>query len=247
MTELRKRIIEAHGGEARWRAVQQVMACVSMGGMEFTSRFQVNPLRSVELSIRTASPDVAFADYPASRQVARFQPSRVWVEDAGGGVLMERTAPGAVFRSLRHWFLWDTLDVVYYCGMTLWQALCLPFSLLRSGCELEELEPVDLGDEHLQRLRVVLPADIPSFAPEQIFHVDGTGLVRRVDYAPNLYGSWMRVAQLMDGFETVDGLVLATRRRIHVALPNGGIMPGIPLGWMDLDDVGFVQQPPVDS
>ncbi len=237
-------MVDAHGGEDRWRSVRQVMACVTMGGMEFTSRFQFGPLRNVEVTVNTGSPDVLFTDFPQPGQSARFQPSRVWIEDATGQVIDERTAPGAVFRSVRHWFVWDSLDVVYYCGMSLWQALCLPFTLLRSGCELEALEPLeaaDAGDRRLERLRVVFPADVPSFAPEQVFHADVAGLVQRVDCAPRLYGSWLRVAQVMDEFETQDGLVYATRRRIYPCLPSGATVPAMPLGWMDLDDVNFVR------
>lgn len=242
MPELRDRMVDAHGGEERWREVLQVMACVSMGGMEFASRFQPSPLRGVEVTISAGCPDVVFADYPSPGQFARFQPSRVWVEDMEGNILRERAAPGAVFRSLRHWFVWDTLDVVYYCGMSLWQALCLPFTLLRSGCELEVLDPLELGGERLHRLRVVFPADVPSFAPEQVFHADPSGLVQRVDCAPRLYGSWVRVAQLMDQFEMIEGLVYATRRRIYPCLPSGQPMPGLPVGWMDLDDVSVVRE-----
>ncbi len=241
VTELRDRMVEAHGGEERWRDVRQVMACVTMGGMEFTSRFQSGPLRNVEVTVGTGSPDVAFADFPEPGQTARFQPCRVWVEDGTGNVIDERAAPGAVFRSIRHWFVWDSLDVVYYCGMSLWQALCLPFTLLRSGCELEDLEPLEAEDRRLDRLRVVFPADVPSFAPEQVFHADVAGLVHRVDCAPRLYGSWLRVAQLLNAFETQDGLVYASRRRIVPCLPSGATVPAVPLGWMDLDDVNFVR------
>jgi hypothetical protein len=92
--ELRDRMVDAHGGEERWREVLQVMACVSMGGMEFASRFQPSPLRGVEVTISAGCPDVVFADYPSPGQFARFQPSRVWVEDMEGNILRERAAPG---------------------------------------------------------------------------------------------------------------------------------------------------------
>ncbi len=241
MTELRDRIIEAHGGEAGWARVQQVMARVSMGGVEFTSRFHPTPLRDVEVTASTAAPIVSFAPFPMEGHTGHFQPSRVWVEDAGGAVQAERAAPGATFRTLKHWFWWDHLDLLYYCGLTLWQAMVLPFTLLRSGCDLEELSPVESPEGRLYRLRVALPADVPGFASEQIFHADASGLVRRVEYAPQLYGAWMRVVQMLDGYEPCDGLMCATRRRIHPLLAGGSVMEALSLGWLHLDDVSLTR------
>ncbi|MCC5813013.1 MAG: hypothetical protein JJU06_21825 [Ectothiorhodospiraceae bacterium] len=241
MSELRDRIIEAHGGAAGWDRIRQIMARVSMGGMEFTSRFHPTPLRDVEVIAHAASPMVSFSPFPAAQQTGFFLPSRVWVEQPDGGLHAERAAPGATFRSFKHWFWWDHLDLLYYCGLTLWQALMLPFTLLRSGCELEELASLETSEGRLRRLRVVLPADVPGFAPEQIFHADASGLVRRVEYAPQLYGSWVRVVQVLEGYEPCSGLMCSTRRRIHPVIAGGSVLESVPLGWMHLDDLGVTR------
>jgi len=236
-----ERIINAHGGCKRWQSATEVMARVSMGGAEFASRLQPHPLRDVEVTAATASPALTINDFPRAGLVARYQPNRVWITSADGAVLEERTAPGASFRSTRHLFWWDDLDMVYYCGLLLWQALCLPLPLLRSGCVLEELPPMEFAGERMYPLRVVLPADIPSVAPEQLFYADATGLIRRIDYTPRLYGSWVKVAQLLEQRETVDGYVHATRRRMYLCSAGGFLVRAMPMAWLYLDDISVAR------
>ncbi len=242
MADLLDRILLAHGGVRRWEGVNQVLARVSMGGAEFTTRLHVNPLRDAEVTVSTASPDVTICGYPGPDDVARFQPNRVSIESSDGTLLQERTAPGVTFHSVRHWLWWDQLDVTYYCGLSLWQAMCLPFMLLRSGTEVEELEPVTLDGERLRRLRVVLPADIPTLVTDLILHADATGLLRRLDYSPGLYGSWIRVAQVLEEPEFFDGFVHATRRHVHACVPGGYAIRAMPLGWIYLDDIGVARR-----
>ena len=242
MTTLLERIIEAHGGEERWRQVGDILARVSMGGMEFASRMQGAPLRDVEVTVTASTPAVSLSEWPGEGRSGHFTPSRVWVEAADGSLVAERSAPGATFRTLRHWLWWDELDVLYYCGMSLWQALCQPFSLLRSGCELEEIDPVDLAGERWHCLRVVFPADVPSLSPDQLLYADAAGLLHRIDYAPSLYGAFWRVAQALEDHDVFDGFVHATRRRVFPCMPNGQMLRATRLAWLHLDDVSVVRR-----
>ncbi len=242
MSGLFEQIIAAHGGAERWQGLQAIMAVVSMGGVEFTSRFQTQPLDQLEVTASTTSPDVTITGYPRAGVTARFQPSRVWLQDADGTVLEERPAPATVFHSPRHWFWWDALDVTYYCGLTLWQNLCLPFLLLRHGCHVEELGRVTVSGERLYRLSIRLPADVPTLSTEQTLYTDATGLLRRVDSVPRLYGSVLRVGQQLEDNEECDGLVLSTRRRMLPAMPGGHLVRGLPLGWITLDDVRAIRR-----
>ncbi len=213
-----------------------------MGGMEFTSRMHGAPLRDAEVTVSASTPAVAIGHWPAEGRVGHFTPNRVWIEGPQGELLQERCAPGATFRTVRHWFWWDQLDVLYYCGLCLWQALCLPFTALRSGCEVQELEPVDLAGERWQLLRLVLPADVPGTAPEQVLYADAGGLIHRIDYAPTLYGAFWRVGQTLADHDVFDGFVHATRRRVYPSLPNGQMLRATRLGWLDLDDVSVTRR-----
>lgn len=246
MNALVERIVEAHGGRKRWQKVEQVLATVSMTGLEFSSRLQGQLLQDVEVTASADEPLITLSPFPDEGHVGVFRPNQVSIQRDDGEVVASRSAPGAVFRSMRHWFWWDRLDVLYYAGTSLWQSLCVPFTLLRSGCEVEELEAVDAVPEGgtWQRLRVVFPADIPCFAPEQVFYADSTGLVRRIDYAPALSGPWFRVAQYLESFESASGLVFPMERRTYPCLPSSHVVKMMPFSSLSLSDVAVAVAPP---
>jgi len=239
VADLLDRILEAHGGAQRWQGVHSVLARVSIGGLGFASRLQGNPLKDVEVTVTTAWPSIALAEWPRTGQTGYCQPSRIWIEEAHGALVDERSAPGATFRSVPHWLWWDQLDVLYYCGNVIWQSLCLPFTMNREGCTVRELSPLDIGDEKLQRLAVIYPDDIPSVRSDHVFHADATGLLRRVDFSPLFGGPWVQASQVLSAFETVSGFNCATRHRVYPCMPGGRVLPVGPLGWMDVEDITF--------
>jgi len=238
-----ERVIEAHGGRERWQGTARLLAKLSLGGMEFLTHLQPRPLREAEVTLDPRAFRATCSPYPAPGQVGVFDPACVRIEDEGGHALSERAAPGRIARSLRHWFLWDSLDVLFVTGMTLWHSLLLPLLLTRSGIACETLAPVAGEQGRLQRMALHFPADLPLPAPRQILHVDGAGLIRRLDYAPVAWGSVVRVAQVLDGHESVDGRIIATRQSVHVCLPGGHVLRGSRLAWLEVSDVRAVADP----
>ncbi len=239
MSDLLDRILDAHGGAGHWGEVHAVLARASMGGVGFASRLQGQPLHEVEVTLNAAWPSITLADWPERGQSATCQPTRAWIERADGELVTERGAPGAAFRSLPHALWWDYLDLLYYCGNILWQTLCLPFTLAREGCALQELPPVDVGGQRLYRLAATYPADIPTLRTDHVFYADATGLLQRVDFAPRFTGSWMQATQLLEAYETVSVFNCATRYRVYPAMPGGRVVPLGPLSWIDVDDITF--------
>jgi hypothetical protein len=233
-------VIRAHGGAERWRQVDAILSRVSMGGFEFASRFYPSPMEQVEVRVAVAEPNIVFSHWPFPGYEARFTPTRVYVLDDRGRLFEERRGPGAVFRSPRHWLLWDRLDVLFYAGVCVWQAMCGPFLLLRSGCRIEELSPWSYAGEQWRRLEISLPADVPNLSPRQTLYIDNSGQLRRVDASPQVYGTLLRVGQHLSELTVCDGVVLARRRRVYPVLPTGALLRATRLAWMDLDDVSMV-------
>lgn len=233
-------VIKAHGGVERWRQLDAVLARVSMGGFEFASRFYPSPMEQVEVRVAVAEPSMVFSHWPYPGHEARFTPTRVSLIDERGHLLEERRGPGAVFRSPRHWLLWDRLDVLYYAGVCIWQAVCGIAMLLRSGCQVESLSPWTYAGETWHRLDVSLPADVPGLSPRQTFYLDQSSQLRRIDSNPEVYGTFLRVGQELSQFTVCDGLVVAQRRRVFPVLPTGALLRATPLAWMDLDDMSMV-------
>lgn len=242
MTELKHRMVEAHGGHQRWRRVSGLMATVSLGGTEFLSHLQPQPLLNVEVSLDLRACRITLAPFPRHGQIGVFEPSRVCIEADDGGLFESRAAPGTVTRSMRHWLVWDTLDVLFVAGVTLWQCLLFPWLLARSGTN-EETN----ADSAETAATIRFAADLPLVAHEQRFVTDAMGVVQRIEYAPVAYGGWLRVSQVMDRYEAIDGLLLPTRQALHPLLPGGRPWSATRLAWVELDDLGATFAGEADS
>ncbi len=236
MAEQAKRIFSAHGG-TRWQQVGEIMACVSMGGWDFASRLQLQPLRDTEVTVSTSAPEVLFAPYPRRGTVGRFSPERVAIEDEQGRCLRERTAPGAVFRSLKQRLRWDEFDVLYYAGVLLWETLNLPFLLSRDDVELTELEPWVQDGVRWSRLSVRYPPSWPGLSQVQTFYSDAAGLLQRVDYGSAFDMGWLGLSQVFERHESFGGLVYPTRQTLYPRLMNGPLWRLTALVWIELDDL----------
>ncbi|MGH2723517.1 MAG: hypothetical protein ACRDI0_04485 [Actinomycetota bacterium] len=166
-----------------------------------------------------------------------FEPDRVRIESGDGDIVVDRPDPRAAFRGIRHTLWWDHLDVLYFAGYALWNYLNAPFLLLRPGIEARELEPRDDHGEVLRRLEVGFPPDVPTHSRRQVFHFDGSGLLRRLDYTAEVFGGWARAAHHCDGHRDAGGLVVATRRRVVPGGRRGSALPFPTLVWIRLDEV----------
>lgn len=239
MLELKEKILRAHGGH-RWSEVAEVLACCSVGGFEFLTRLQHKPLRSVDVHLNLQQGRLGFSAYPEPGCTAVFSPGEVWIEDKDNGRLAERRYAGR--RASGQWLLWDQLDVLYFVGSWLWQALQLPFLLDAPGVASTGQAAATVGGEHWQRLDVRFPDELAMLAPEQTVYADSTGLIRRIDYAPPSAGPWVKVAQCWEGHESFGGFIYPTRRVIYPCMVTGHLWRLTPLSWLTLDDVSVVRR-----
>lgn len=237
MTELRDRVIRAHGGAERWAEITDVMASASVGGIEFASRLHFNPLQNVDVHLSVGRPCLSISSYPDTGHTGCYTPQRVWIEGRDGRCASERHEPAAAFKSFRRWLLWDQLDVVYYVGLLLSQTLRLPALLSDPELEVEELSPVLSDGSRWSRLAVRYPDSLAALSSEQVVYADSAGLIRRIDLAQNAYGSLLRVAQFWQGHETCGGVVFPTRCTTHPCLATGQPWRFTTLAWLELSDL----------
>jgi hypothetical protein len=166
-----------------------------------------------------------------------FEPNVVRIESETGEVLAERENPRAAFQRLRRKLWWDDLDMLYFGGYALWGYISAPFMFRRPGFEAEELEPWNEQGERWRRLRVVFPPDIPNHSREQTFYFDEKGLLRRLDYTAEVFGSWAKAAHYCEEHENFAGLVVPTRRRVVPRKRNGRPRRGPTLVWIHMNGV----------
>src|SRR5256885_17037564 len=92
-------------------------------------------------------------------------------------------------------------------------------TLFRSpGFKTEEIEPWLDNGEKRRRLKVVFPDRIATHCPEQIFHVNGDGLICRMDYSAPVAGG-APTAHYLSEHNGCSGIKIATKRRGRV--PKG--------------------------
>lgn len=115
--------------------------------------------------------------------------------------------------------LWSTAHIAAFAATALWTYVTIPFLLPRLDVE-----------EHSDRLVVRFPPVLRTHSPTQVLHIDDRGLIRRHDYTALDFGRLAKATQAVDEYRQVDGLMVATRRRVRPRT-----WPGRPLlVWIDI-------------
>jgi hypothetical protein len=224
------RAIEAHGGMERFEAASEIRAHLRSGGFALASHGKGRALRDYEATIHTREPRTVFDAYPKPGSRGVYEPERVRIESDAGEPLAERHDPRSYFRgSVRRNLWWDHLDLLYFAGYALWNYACSPFLLARPGFETEE---IGAGE-----LRVSFPPDVPTHSREQTFHFDEDGLLTRLDYTAEVFGSWAKAAHLCAEHREFDGIMVPTRRRVYPRRRDGRPRPRPTLVWIDVVSV----------
>ena len=238
-----ERTIAAHGGRALWEDAREICVKVSSGGLAFASKLQGSAVRDVEARIATTGQHVTFSPYPrAGMRGVLERGGAVRIETDAGAVLEQREQPRRDFAGLRHKLWWDRLDILYFATCAMWTYVSAPFVFVGDEYAVRELDPWREGDETWQRIAVRFPEWAQTHCREQVFHVDGRGLIRRHDYTAEPIGSWARAAHYCLEHQTFDGLTLPTRRRVYQRRRDGRRRARPLLVWIDLPAASVVRQ-----
>ncbi len=235
MGQLRERIIAAHGGRNRWYGVERVITSLAMGGVAFMP--YIHPFRDVEVSVTPNRGLVTLAPFPGPGQTGSFDGHTLWIESEDREVVSSRPVSGSSARTLRYWSFWDELDRLYVVALTVWHALLFPWLLAQDGIEDEPMGALSMpGSGRLARLEVGFPTAAMLPSQSQTLYADSTGLIRRMDFVPSAYGGWLRVGQVLSGFEAVDGVVIPTEQTLYPCLINNQLWRANRFLWLTLAD-----------
>jgi hypothetical protein len=225
---LAQRMIDAHGGMARWERAASIDFDMSGGGLLLLSKGQRGTMDAVRVSVATTGQRTVIAPYPGPGRRGTFDTGSVLIEDEGGRVVERRDDPRPRFRGLRRQLRWEALDLLYFAGYALWNYVSVPFVLLREGYELD----ADAGNV----LRVTFPPDVHTHCQTQRFVLDDGGRLRRHLYTAEPVGPWARSVHVAAGHRRFDGLEFPTRRRVYPRGPFGFRIPSPPLVRIDADN-----------
>lgn len=137
--------------------------------------------------------------------------------------------PRAAFQGHTVETAWDDLHLAYFSSYAIWNYLNTPFLFQLPGVGTEEIEPWDEHGERRRRLKVTFPDSIATHCPEQVFHIDGGGLISRLDYSAMVTGG-IPTAHYTSEYRDFSGIKIATQRRAYRrnadgnAITDGGVV-----------------------
>lgn len=217
--------LAGHGGLERWQRVETISARISVSGLLFGLKGKPDALRDVEVIVERKHPRAVYTPFAGAGNRGVFEGSRVFIETTAGELLEERKEARKAFAGHKRETHWDDLHLLYFGGYAIWNYLCAPFFLALPGFELQELEPWQEEDETWRRLSAKFPPTIPTHCSEQVFYFDPKGLLRRLDYGPDVVGG-TPVAHYCFDHKTISGIVVPTKRRAMLRGPDNQPQPG---------------------
>jgi len=232
------RILDAHGGLARWKAYDRVDATIVSGGGFFALKGIQQDADPRRMTVWLHEERSSLLPYGALDQRSMFTPDRIAIEKLDGTLVAERRTPKDSFAGHQMNTPWDPLQRAYFNGEALWTYLTTPFLLAMEGVQVEQLEPWQEGGEIWQVLRARFPGSIETHSLAQDFFFGEDLMLRRHDYAVNIAGGFA-AAQLASRYVEANGIRLPARRRAYVRGPDRRPVSDMLMVWIDIDDVSF--------
>jgi hypothetical protein len=238
MNDLLMKVLEAHGGLARWNRFSTARAqIVTGGGLWALKGLTQDPApRQETVSLREEFASVTHFGQPNWR--TNFRPERVAIETLDGEVVRERENPRASFYGHTMNTPWDPLHRAYFNGYALWTYLTTPFFMALPGFEVREIDPITEGEEVWRGLKARFPSQYASHSPEQNFYFGSDFLLRRHDYQVDVAGSFP-TAQYVDQMVEAQGLKMPGRRRAYIRGPDMKPVRDLLMVAIDLSDFSF--------
>ncbi|MEV6681920.1 hypothetical protein AB0N09_34360 [Streptomyces erythrochromogenes] len=240
MTDLTTTVIDAHGGLERYRRYRSAEVRFGSGGALWALKGQSGVLDSSTVRIGLERQHASHSPFTGPGLRSSFTAQRVAVETDDGEVVADRFAPRAAFEGHTLETPWDELHLAYFAGYAMWTYLTSPFTFASPGFKSEELPlaPATEDGEVWRRLKVTFPQEIATHAPEQVFHFDESGLLRRHDYTAEVLGAGP-AAHYVSDYREFDGIMVPTKRRVYPVGQDGAPIRDIELVTIDIDHVAF--------
>jgi hypothetical protein len=220
--------LKACGGLERWNRFDRFEAHVSIGGSYLASKVDATNLKEIVVSGNTrfqAAEVVGMLDH-SGRGLCRA--NWVGIENHSGLIAAQQSVTPEDFAGLGSRAHWTELDVVYYCGISIWNFINCPFLLAESGFKIGEIAPLDADGEVWRRLHVTFPDRIATEACEQILYFDFRNRHRRTDYLCSALTA-NTVAHFLGAHQDFSEIVIPTLRRSRFVDRDGFIsQEGVP-------------------
>jgi hypothetical protein len=238
VNDLLSKVLDAHGGLARWNSLDRVEATIvtdgTLWGMKGLRQHH-GPRQVIVWPHHQRSKLGPSSD---SDLHSDFTPDRIAILNCDGDVIAERSNPRDSFAGHVNATWWDPLQLAYFEGYALWTHLSAPFLLAEEGVEVAELHPWTEAGETWRVLRAHFPAAIVTHSIVQEWFFGEDLLLRRHDYRIDVAGGFDAV-DLVYRYVEMDRLCLPTRHRSYTRGPERLVNPDPLMVSIDISNVGF--------
>ena len=222
----------------RWEQLSRFRAAVSITGAIWELKGKPDLLRDVVLEGETGHQWMRIAPFPGPGRSATWEPARQTIESVDGIALAERLDPVSSFLGLTRGSPWDDFQVAYFASEANWNYFTAPFIFDRPQFVVQETEPWHEDGEVWRRLVVTYPDSVVAHCRQQLYYFDVNGLLRRLDYSVDILGGGPAVDYPSE-YREFDGIMVATRRRVHVRNPDGAPVRDTVAVAIEVSDVTF--------
>lgn len=228
-------VIDSSGGTALWKKLSRFTLHLSIGGTLFAESGHHDYFKDVigEGSLKVES--VRFTGIARGERYASFRPDVVTIETLDGKPLGTWSDPGRAFLHTNMQALTNELNLIFFCGVTVWNYIATPLLLVHPNVIVEELPPWRDGGETWRRLRAQFPPSLITLASEQVFYFDERAFQRRNDH--DLLG--MKVAHHSWAHQKFGGIVMPTLRRTQIRKLDGTVSAKPVLIDVEIFDASF--------
>jgi hypothetical protein len=238
MCELRDLVIDAHGGIERWKKVKTIEGDMSITGGLWARKGWPDVLKNVHVTAAAGHQWISYRPFISQGMRSSCTPDHTVLETLDGKPVKDRRNPRAAFDGHTVETPWDDLHLAYFSGYAMWNYLNTPFILALPGFRTEEIEPSGENGENRRRLKVAFPDHIATHCTEQIFHINGEGLICRVDYSAPVAGG-APTAHYLSEHRDFSGIKAATKRRALRRKADGTSIPDPVFVAIDIAGLSF--------
>jgi hypothetical protein len=231
------------GGQQLWKTLRGLRIDISIAGPIWTMKgWPPGTTFEQILTVDTVRQHIMFSPFTRADQRMVFDAATdsVTMETLDGQPVDTLAPARAAFKGRLRNSAWDAVHLGYFLGYACWNYFTTPFLFTYPGVRAREIEPWREVGQIWRRLRVRFPPQIATHNPDQVFYFDTLGMQRRMDYIVEVNGSTL-VGHYTSRYQTFDGLLVATRRRVFRRNPDNTVNLNLPAITLDIHDVELIR------
>ena len=213
---LREEVLEAAGG-ARWATLRQFTSHLKLDGSLFEPLEDPQALKEIVAQGDVRKRSIRISGFSETREAWGFNPDFITIQREDGAFVGARreAAPRPLMRPR------DEAELVYLCGLSIWNCMTTPLVLLQPDTEAEDLGVWTEQGETWRRLKVQTPQSALAYARESVMYFGEDALLRRTDFDV-VCGEPLRLVDYASAHHRFSGLTVPTLHRMvrRAALPD---------------------------